>query len=106
MKEEIWKTIKDYEGFYEISNLGNVRSLDRMVNAVLKIHGRLIKSHTNKNNGHLQVMLHKQGRYKMMYIKRLVAEAFLENPNGYKNVKHLDGNKENNTVENIFWSKK
>lgn len=102
-EKEIWLTVKGFEGFYEVSNKGRIRSVDRWLNNGHRSQGRIVYSHPNKRNGHLQVMLHKNLKYKMMYVKRLVAEAFVDNPSGYTFTKIVDGDKTNCSAENIVW---
>lgn len=108
-RKEIWKPIKDYEELYEVSNLGNVRSVDRYVNAKLngvltkrKIEGTNIKPYLHKT-GYYIVKLSKNGKRKNIKIHRLVAEAFIDNPNKLKCINHKDENKLNNYVENLEW---
>lgn len=102
---EIWRDIKDYEGLYQISNLGRVRSLDRFIKQALQY--RLLKGRVkpcNKNpNGYLKINLCKNGNSKTFLVHRLVAQAFLPNPNNLPEVNHKDENKENNYVDNLEW---
>ena len=104
MKEE-WKPVKGFEGLYEVSNLGQVRSLDRLrknVKGMAKINGRIITgNHGGKH--YYQVALRKDGKKKYMSVHRLVAEAFIPNPDGKSQVNHIDGNKQNNVVSNLEW---
>lgn len=104
--KEIWKPIKNYENLYEISNLGNVKSLDRVIiskNGVKK----LIKGKINKlgltHSGYVSVSLYKNSEQKIFRVHRLVAEAFIPNPNNLPQVNHIDENKENNNVDNLEW---
>jgi len=102
---EIWKDIKNYEGLYQVSNLGNVRGL-RFINNIVnkeKIHGISI---TTQNSGYLKVMLYKDGKPKNVMVHRLVAEAFIDNPENKKQINHKDGNKHNNCVTNLEWCSK
>lgn len=97
--EEIWKDIKDYEG-YQVSNLGNVRSLDRVVT---NYRGSFIKkgkpkSICNLTKGYKGVLLCKNGKQKIFKIHRLVAEAFLPNPNNLPQVNHKNQEKDCNIV--------
>lgn len=108
IKREIWMDIEDYKGHYQVSNLGKVRSLDRTnkhsENKIRMIKGRLLKIQiNNKRNGYCEISLHKEGFEKRYKIHRLVAIAFIPNPNNKKEVNHIDGNKSNNCVENLEW---
>lgn len=100
--KEIWKDKKDYEGLYQVSNLGRAKSLDRYVKG--KGHslqfkkGRILKPMKDKN-GYLTVKLGNR----TFILHRLVAETFLPNPNNYKEVNHKDENKTNNVVSNLEW---
>jgi len=94
--EEIWKPVVGYEGLYEISNLGKVKSLK---------YGkeRILKSSKNKV-GYLMVSLFKDGKHKIYKVHRLVASAFIPNNDLFKTeVNHKDENKENNNIENLEW---
>lgn len=103
---EIWKDYKDYEGLYQASNLGRMRSLDRWVKSksgsVRLCKGKILKLCTDKY-GYLKVGLFKNNKVKTYYVHRLVAEVFLPNPNNYKEVNHKDENKQNNVVSNLEW---
>lgn len=90
---EIWRSVKDYEGLYEVSNLGRVRNCRT---------GRVLRLWKDKY-GYLLVGLHKDGVRKHCLVHRLVAQAFLPNPNNLPQVNHKDENKENNRVENLEW---
>lgn len=95
---EVWKDIKGYEGLYQISNFGNIRSLNYKRRK--EIH--LLKPDKTKN-GYLQINLYNKTNKKRHYIHRLVAEAFIPNPNNLPQVNHKDENKENNYVNNLEW---
>ena len=102
---EIWKDIKGYEGKYQISNLGNVRALDYYAKTY---RGKRLKrakqvAITDNGAGYKIASLNKENKRKNFYIHRLVAEAFLENPNKFPHVNHKDYNKANNTLENLEW---
>jgi hypothetical protein len=102
---ECWEPIRDYEGIYEVSNCGRVRSLDRKVqyrDEVRKKSGRVLKENTI-NGGYKQVTLQKDGKRKSVLVHRLVAEMFIENFSGLPQVNHKDGDKTNNSVENLEW---
>lgn len=97
--QEIWKDIKGYEGLYQVSNLGNVRSLCFKNSNKIK----LLKT-SPTNCGYYKVQLYKNGIPKMHYVHRLVAKSFIENPLLKPEVNHLDGNKSNNKVNNLEWA--
>ena len=90
---EVWKSIENYENIYEVSNLGNVR------NILLKQDMAKIDTKTR----YLKVSLSKDGQQKHFSIHRLVAKAFIENPNNYDVVNHKDSNYLNNCAENLEW---
>lgn len=106
MNDEIWKDIEGYEGLYQISNLGRVRSLDRIIN-FKNGRSRLFKGKifnlSKDTNGYLYAPLCKNGKYKNKSVHRLVAQAFLPNPNNLPYVNHKDENKTNNCIENLEW---
>ena len=102
---ENWVDIKGYEGFYQVSNKGNIRSLDRyLFNGVAYIlkKGQLLKA-LILPNGYAQVCLCKNCKSRKFYIHRLVAGHFIDNTDNKPEVNHIDGNKINNTVENLEW---
>lgn len=110
MTNEIWKDIKNYEGKYQISNLGNVKSVYRKVNhryrgkeKTTTIYEKILKKAVNKF-GYEYVCLTVNNKGKKLKIHRLVAEAFIPNPLNKKTVNHIDGNKSNNCVDNLEWS--
>ena len=94
MTEEIWKDVLGYGGFYQVSNLGRVRSSKWGYWKILKP----IKLST----GYLKVGLY-NGKACQEYVHRLVAQAFLPNPNGYLYVNHKDEDRENNLASNLEW---
>ena len=105
--EEIWKPVIGYEGLYEVSNLGRVRSIDRLVkysNGQIHLHkGRMLSPGLVHKLGYLQVALCNNGKIKHKMVYRLVAEAFLPNPDNLPQVNHKDENPFNNCVENLEW---
>ena len=109
MKGEIWKDIEGYEGLYEVSNMGRVKSLKRTVwnsgkGCYVTVPERILKA--GKAKGYLRVRLYKEGKVKNYYVHRLVGQEFLENPEGYTDLNHLDENKENNRADNLEWCSK
>ena len=98
---EIWKDIKGYEGLYQVSNLGNVRSLMFVNGTTFKPRIRLLKQQI-RNNYYI-INLCKNGKRKQHSVHRLVAQEFLENKQNKEVVNHLDFNKLNNKVENLEW---
>lgn len=89
---EIWKTIQDYGGLYQVSNTGKVRDLKNHIKSVYK-----------NNKGYTCLSLYYNGKTYHPTVHRLVAKAFIPNPNNYEQVNHKDCNKENNSVENLEW---
>lgn len=106
-KEEIeeWRDVPGYEGKYQVSNFGRVKSLARFV-----LNGnkhwqpeRIFKKYLN-NRGYEELKLYKGNReFKNVQLHRLVAQAFIPNPNNYPQINHIDGNPENSRVENLEW---
>lgn len=99
---EVWKDIEGYEGFYQISTLGNVRSLDREVKGRGYIKGQILKHKIDRNGYHF-VSLCKNGEGGNFSVHRLVAIHFIPNPNNFPEVNHLDENKNNNRITNLAW---
>lgn len=103
-KEE-WKDVVGYEGLYKVSNCGNVISLDRITT---NRWGKYLKKGKTMNQrqdktGYLKVELTKNKNTKLVSVHRLVAEAFIPNPNNYPCVNHKDENKQNNYIDNLEW---
>ena len=97
MEEEVWKPIKDYEGLYEVSNLGRVKSLNYKGTR----KGKILKN--SECNGYLTVSLTKNGKPKTFYVHRLVAEAFIPNPEGKPCIDHINTIRTENYVWNLRW---
>lgn len=92
--KEIWKPIRDYEGLYEISNLGRIKSL----------RNNIILKNSNSSNGYFTVALCKKGEQKTAVVHRLVALHFIPNDNLIKSeINHIDENRHNNIFSNLEW---
>lgn len=104
--KELWKDIKGYEGCYQVSNLGRIKSLDRMTNnqyGEYFMKGRILKNSIIKDKGYCRVSLNNGNGKISKRVHRLVAEAFIPNPENKLEVNHKDGNKLNNCVSNLEW---
>lgn len=106
---EIWKAIEGYEGYYEVSNYGRVRSFTRVAvtyaNGGTQVRqGKIRKGTIDKTNGYSRLLLCVNGNQKSFNIHRLVAIAFIPNPENKPHVNHKDGNKANNHVDNLEWA--
>ncbi len=91
--KEIWKPIKGYEGYYKISNLGRIKNIRTNTFKTISI-GKI---------GYPVVYLYKDGSYKTYYVHRLLAETFIPNIDNKLQVNHIDGNKTNNSLNNLEW---
>lgn len=105
---EIWKDIKGYEGLYQVSNLGNVKSLKRIYYSgtghnTVKICSEKILSPRKTKTGYCRVGFKTNGKNKDFYIHRLVAIAFLEQKKDCFEINHKDEDKSNNSVYNLEW---
>lgn len=98
MFKEVWKDVKGYEGKYQVSNLGRVKSLNYHRSG----KERLL-SLAHDKDGYLYVCFHKNGKQKLYKVHRLVAIAFIPNPDNLPCVNHKDENPSNNRVENLEW---
>lgn len=100
LQNEIWKDIVGYEGMYQVSNTGQIKSLSRKTN---KNRKEKILAQRKSKGGYLIVNLYKSGKAKTHYVHRLVALAFVENPNALPEINHKDENCENNQSFNLEW---
>jgi len=105
--EEIWKDISGYEGLYQISNFGRVKSLPRVRigNGTPYItKGKILKNSLGATGGYFRVVLCKEHKQTFCYVHRLVADAFIPKIEGKNVVNHINGLKTDNRVENLEWS--
>lgn len=104
---EIWEYVPDYEGIYQASTLGRIRSLDRYTNhrhgGKTFVKGMMLKQHIS-NSGYYRISLHKKCVEKQHSVHRLVLLTFIMNPKNKRTVNHKDGNKLNNKLENLEWA--
>ena len=108
--QEIRKDIDGYEGYYQVSNLGRVKSIDRKIEykrhknkTTMKIRKSKILNLVKTKNGYIRAPLSKKCKTKLHFVHRLVAQAFIPNTNNLREVNHIDCNKENNCVDNLEW---
>ena len=95
MKNEVWKDIKGYEGHYQVSDKGRVKSVKFGKEKILKP--------ARDTKGYLAVQLCKNGEIKRCFVHRLVAQTFIQNPNNLPHINHKDEDKTNNSVQNLEW---
>lgn len=107
--KEIWKDVDGYEGYYQVSNFGMVRSVDRIVEIVSDhkiskqfVAGRVLKISTS-NSGYCLVTLCKGNKTRHFLVHRLVAYAFIDKPTNKHWINHIDNNPKNNMVSNLEW---
>ena len=106
MIEEIWRPIEGYEGLYEVSNTGRVRSVDRYVKTCYgsyRLYKGKVLSLVITSYGYFVVSLHFNGKQNTIKVHRIVAQAFIPNPDNLPEVNHKDEVKTNNNVDNLEW---
>lgn len=106
-EKEVWKDVMGYEGLYEISSFGSLKRLKRTTlgkNGVEYNYPELIIKGDYDKDGYIRTTMSKNKNKKTKKLHRLVAEAFIPNPNNYPEVNHLDETKDNNRVSNLEWT--
>lgn len=101
--EEVWKDINEFEGYYQVSNLGSIKSLFRYVkvkNGFRSVPEKILTPKIDKD-GYLRVVLQKDGKSRHFAVHRIVADAFVENPNNLPHINHKNENKKDNRMENL-----
>lgn len=99
---EIWKDVEGYEGLYQVNQFGEVKSLPKQIGLGYMTKEKILKQRL-QNSGYLTVSLSKDGKRLNKTVHRLVAKAFIPNPEGLPEIDHIDGDKTNNVVENLQW---
>jgi len=105
----IWKDVPYYNGFYKVNNRGDIRSMERIIDhpqsKTYTLKDRVLKQ--SSDNGFCRVYLYfPKWERERVFVHRIVAEAFIQNPHDYKYIKHKDGNRLNNNVQNLEWREK
>lgn len=100
---EIWKPIKGYEGLYEVSNLGRIKSLRRITNNNHVVQEKILNPRLSYGYCRVHLRNNKSGLDKNIFVHRLVAEAFIDNPNNLPQIDHINTDRTDNRVENLRW---
>lgn len=98
MTEEVWKPVVGFEGVYCVSNFGNIKGVVRSGSTGKPLHPQM------NNNGYMTIHLYNHPKHKVTTVHRVVATAFIPNPENKRTVNHIDGNKKNNRVDNLEWA--
>lgn len=108
--QEIWKDIKNFEGIYQVSNLGRVKSVERTITMkhysgcdAIHLHPERLLSLGSSDKKYLEVNLYNRDKRVTQLVHRLVAETFIPNPNNYPCINHKDENTQNNCADNLEW---
>ena len=106
---EQWKDIEGFEGYYQVSDMGRVRSLDRVVTTTrygkplsMTVKGKVLRAPVTRD-GYVSIQIFKASKYYTFKVHRLVANAFIDNPDNLPEINHIDGNKQNNAASNLEW---
>ena len=99
--QEVWKDIPGFKGLYQVSNMGRIKSFRK--SSKFGCPAEFILKNTVANNGYAQVTLYSDKKRSKILVHRLVADAFIPNPNNYPQVNHIDENPLNNCVDNLEW---
>jgi hypothetical protein len=100
---EIWKDVIGYESIYQVSNFGNVKRVSKNHLCNLKYQGDYYLKPLDNGKGYLRIKLSNNGISKRVMLHKIIAKAFIPNENNYPFVNHINGNKQDNRIENLEW---